>query len=173
MGGKDHASARYISTCLSKITRSIFPEADDHSLKYQEDDGEMVQPEYYVPIIPMSLVNGAEGIGTGWSTYIPNYNPRDLVDQIKRKLQGEEFEDLVPFYKFYDGIIEEGKKNSFIIKGLVDMNEETDIVTIKELPIKKWTKNYKDWLDKEIASEGSPFKDMREYHTKYKIHFEI
>lgn len=80
MGGKDHASARYVSTCLNRITRFIFPEADDHSLKYLEDDGELVEPEYYVPIIPMCLVNGSEGIGTGWSTTIPNYNPMEIVD---------------------------------------------------------------------------------------------
>lgn len=78
-GGKDHASARYIHTHLHKVTRLLFPEADDHSLEYKEDDGHMVEPTFYVPIIPMVLVNGAEGIGTGWSTFVPNYNPRDLI----------------------------------------------------------------------------------------------
>jgi DNA topoisomerase-2 len=43
-GGDDHASARYIFTCLNKITRVIFPEADDHTLKYLEDDGQLVEP---------------------------------------------------------------------------------------------------------------------------------
>ena len=46
----------------------------------------MVEPVCYYPIIPLLLVNGAQGIGTGWSTEIPNYNPRELVDQIKSKL---------------------------------------------------------------------------------------
>lgn len=53
---------------LSKVTRLIFPEPDDHSLKYLEDEGLIIEPEWYMPIIPMALVNGAEGIGTGWST---------------------------------------------------------------------------------------------------------
>jgi DNA topoisomerase-2 len=57
-GGKDHASARYIFTNLNRITRVIYPEPDDHSLTYIEDDGQLVEPEYYVPIIPMGLVNG-------------------------------------------------------------------------------------------------------------------
>jgi len=65
---------------LNKQTRYLFPEADDHSLKYREDDGHIVEPDYYVPIIPMSLVNGADGIGTGWSTNVPNYNPRDVIN---------------------------------------------------------------------------------------------
>ena len=64
---------------LSKLTRAIFPEADDHSLTYNEDDGHIVEPHFYVPVLPMSLVNGAEGIGTGWSTNVPNYNARELV----------------------------------------------------------------------------------------------
>jgi DNA topoisomerase-2 len=64
---------------MHKLTRHIFPEPDDHILNYLEDDGHMVEPEFYIPIIPMILVNGAEGIGTGWSTNVPNYNPRDLI----------------------------------------------------------------------------------------------
>jgi DNA topoisomerase-2 len=75
-GGKDHASARYIFTNLSRVTRTIFVEADDHTLNYIEDDGQMVEPEFYMPVIPMVLVNGCEGIGSGWSTFIPNYDPR-------------------------------------------------------------------------------------------------
>ncbi len=76
LGGKDHASGRYIFTNLSRVARCLFPEADDHTLTYVEDDGQVVEPQYYVPIIPMILVNGCQGIGTGWSTYIPNFNPR-------------------------------------------------------------------------------------------------
>jgi DNA topoisomerase-2 len=66
-----------------------------------------VEPEYYAPIIPMVLVNGAEGIGTGWSTNIPNYNPLDLIKQIKRRLAGQPFEQIHPWYKHFDGEIYE------------------------------------------------------------------
>ena len=79
MGGKDSASARYIFTALNPITRMIFIEEDDHVLDYLIDDGDIVEPNYYVPILPMILVNGAEGIGSGWSTFVPNYNPREIV----------------------------------------------------------------------------------------------
>lgn len=85
-GGKDHASARYIFTCLNKVTRYIYPEPDDHVLTYIEDDGQLVEPQYYVPILPMGLVNGCEGIGTGWSTNVPNFNPRQIVSLIYKKL---------------------------------------------------------------------------------------
>ena len=76
MGGKDAASARYIHTRLNHITRHIFKEDDDHSLTYLIDDGDLVEPKYYVPVLPMVLVNGAEGIGTGWSTDVPNFCPK-------------------------------------------------------------------------------------------------
>lgn len=81
-------------------------EEDDHVVKYLEDDGERVEPEWYLPIVPMCLINGAEGIGTGWSTNIPNYNYRHLADQIKRKLlTGQEFSEIHPWYKGFQGQI--------------------------------------------------------------------
>ena len=82
-GGKDAASARYIYTTLSKVTRAIFPEPDDHLYTYIIDEGQMIEPEFYLPIIPMVLVNGTAGIGTGWSTKVPCYNPREIVDAIR------------------------------------------------------------------------------------------
>ena len=84
MGGKDCASARYIFTALSPVTRYLFPESDDQVLQYLEEEGQSIEPNHYLPIIPLSLVNGAEGIGTGWSTFIPQHNPRDIVDNIRR-----------------------------------------------------------------------------------------
>ena len=62
-GGKDHASARYIYTRLSPITRFLFPKDDDILLDYLNEDGQSIEPTWYVPIIPMVLVNGSEGIG--------------------------------------------------------------------------------------------------------------
>jgi DNA topoisomerase-2 len=56
---------------LSPVTRTIFPEADDAVLEYLVEEGQSIEPNHYLPIIPMVLINGAEGIGTGWSTFIP------------------------------------------------------------------------------------------------------
>ena len=86
-GGKDHASRRYIFTRLSHITRNVFPPEDDAILKYLDDDGQMVEPVYYVPIIPMILVNGAVGIGTGFSTKIPCYDPKTLINIVIIRLK--------------------------------------------------------------------------------------
>lgn len=61
----------------------------------------------YMPVLPLVLVNGAEGIGTGWSTFIPNFNPRDIVDNLRRLIAGEEMVAMHPWYKNFTGTIEE------------------------------------------------------------------
>ena len=103
MGGKDAASPRYIFTCLEPIARTIFHPDDDDLLTYLSDDGASIEPEYYVPVIPMVLVNGSDGIGTGYSSAINNYNPRDIIANLRRKLQGEDFVPMTPFYYGFEG----------------------------------------------------------------------
>ena len=68
MGGSDSAQPRYIHTCIPDIVPYIYKKEDMNVLTYNDDDGFLVEPEFYVPIIPMILVNGSEGIGTGWSS---------------------------------------------------------------------------------------------------------
>lgn len=63
---------------------------DDNLLKYNYDDNQRVEPEWYMPIIPSVLVNGAEGIGTGWASKIPNYDIREIISNIHRMLSGDE-----------------------------------------------------------------------------------
>lgn len=97
---------RYIFTKLSPITRMIFNPSDDAILKYEYDDNQKIEPVWYIPILPMVLVNGAEGIGTGWMTKIHNYNPREIVDNLRKMLDGEEPSDMLPWYKNYKGTIQ-------------------------------------------------------------------
>jgi hypothetical protein len=72
---------------------------DDALLKYLDDDGFPIEPEFYVPVIPLVLVNGAEGLGVGWSTSVPAYNPIDIIDNILRKMRGEEMVEMMPYYR--------------------------------------------------------------------------
>ncbi len=97
-GGRDAASPRYIFTRLAPLARHLFNEADDRLLAYQQDEGQAIEPAWYAPILPTVLVNGAEGIGTGWSTSVPNYSPRDLAANLKRMLDGGEPEPMTPWY---------------------------------------------------------------------------
>jgi len=105
-GGKDCASARYIFTLMSPLTRLIYHPLDDPLLDYQVDDGQKIEPQWYLPIIPMVLVNGAEGIGTGWSTKIANHNPREIMRNLKKMINGEEPTPMHPWYKNFTGRME-------------------------------------------------------------------
>lgn len=108
MGGKDHASARYIFTYLNPLTRLVFPEDDDPLLDQIEEEGMKIEPNSYVPILPMVLVNGAEGIGTGWSTSIPCFNPGEIVKNLQQKLKNPDFTftKMMPWYRNFTGTIE-------------------------------------------------------------------
>ena len=119
-GGKDSASERYIFTQLHKITRSIFPQTDDAILEYLDDDGLSVEPRYYAPIIPMILVNGSKGIGTGFSTDILPYNPLTIIQYIKNKLNStlsdNDFE-FHPYFHGFNGSIIQSSPNKYLIVG--------------------------------------------------------
>jgi DNA topoisomerase-2 len=105
-GGKDAASARYIHTALAKLTRLLFHASDDKVLTYLDEEGISIEPEWYIPVIPTVLVNGAEGIGTGWSSSVPNYNPRDIVANLKRLAAGEELQPIHPWYRGFKVIVQ-------------------------------------------------------------------
>lgn len=149
IGGDDAASERYIFTLLNSLTRYIFPEADDAVLTYKDDDGTLVEPEYYVPIIPFCLMNGISGIGTGFSCEIPSYNPKDIVSYLKSKLSSSTNAnaiDFIPYYEGYQGTVEKIGEHKYLIKGKYDVIGE-DKIRITELPIGTWTMPYITFLE--------------------------
>jgi len=148
-GGDDAASERYICTQLNKLTRLIYPEADDPILTYLEDDGTPVEPMFYVPIIPMQLVNGGKGIGTGFSTDILNYNPLAIMDYVQQRLAGETATNLtalVPYYTGFKGQIIPLSESKFLLKGVYEILSDKQ-VRITELPIGTWTDDYKKYIE--------------------------
>lgn len=147
-GGKDSASERYIFTKLNKITRMIYKEEDDVILDYINDDGTIVEPVHYAPIIPMILVNGSKGIGTGFSTEIMCYDPLIIIDYIQNVLKGKSNDsiDFIPYYQGYKGTIDKITENKFIMKGIYKV--EGNKVHITELPVGTWTDDYKEFIEK-------------------------
>jgi DNA topoisomerase-2 len=151
-GGDDAASERYIFTRLEKITRSIFPAVDDNILKYLNDDGTLVEPIFYAPIIPMILINGSKGIGTGFSTDIMSYNPVQIIDYLVSKLGDAGFintTDFLPYYEGFNGSISKISDSKFLIKGKYE-KLSADKVRVTELPIGFWTENFKELLEELI-----------------------
>jgi DNA topoisomerase-2 len=147
-GGKDSASERYIFTRLNKITRFLYPEADDNILKYLKDDGYPVEPIFYVPIIPMVLVNGSKGIGTGFSTDIMCFNPKDIIQYLKNKLNNltNELITFVPYYEGFKGQILKISDTKFLFKGIYEVIGP-DKIRVTELPVGHWTQDFKEHLE--------------------------
>jgi len=144
----DSASERYIFTQLNTLTRAIFPEMDDAVLNYLDDDGTMVEPDYYVPIIPFALVNGISGIGTGFSCSIPAYNPQTIVGYLKNKLRGlsNDGVSFVPYYEGFKGSVAPIDSQKYLIKGCYEKIGE-DKIRITELPVGTWTMPYISMLE--------------------------
>ena len=146
-GGKDSASERYIFTQLNKITRSIFPSTDDNVLTYLNDDGLLVEPIYYAPIIPMVLVNGSKGIGTGFSTDIMCYNPLQIIDYLNHKLLSTDGAiDFIPYYEGFTGRITKISDDKFLIKGVYE-KLAVDKIKVTELPVGYWTEDFKELIE--------------------------
>ena len=166
-GGKDSASPRYIHTYLQPGVRKLVPEADFEVLKYRDDDGLPVEPEWYAPVLPMLLVNGARGIGTGYSTNIPPCDPKVLKKMLISKITaGHPLSStkLVPYY--------EGFKGTYTEEGAVGVYKKVgDEFVVTELPPGTWTADYREWLEKELA-EGR-IKDFVDTSTDQDINIRI
>ncbi|XP_013109080.1 DNA topoisomerase 2 [Stomoxys calcitrans] len=175
-GGKDCASARYIFTIMSPLARMIFHPSDDPLLQYEVDDGQKIEPVWYMPIIPMVLVNGADGIGTGWSTKIFNHNPRDIMKNIRRLLANEEPTPMHPWYKNFRGDIEYISDGRYISSGNIQIIQG-DKIEISELPVGTWTQTYKENVLEPLSNGSEKVKaiisDYREYHTDTTVRFVI
>ena len=144
-GGKDFASPRYIFTRMEEITNIMFDDKDKPLYRNLIDDGQTIEPEYYVPIIPTILVNGSAGIGTGYSTSIPCYNPHDIIKSVRKVIAGKTINDLIPWYRGFKGYIIKSGPNTYLTKGIYKVLDPKT-VEITELPIGTWTENYKNML---------------------------
>ena len=177
LGGKDSASERYIFTQLNKLTRLIFPVEDDAILTYLNDDGTPVEPIYYVPIIPMILVNGSKGIGTGFSTDIMSYNPLQIINKLELMLQNMDHKiDINPYYQGFKGSIKFLRTDKkYLIKGLYQKISENKI-KVTELPIGQWTEDYKIYIESLMDNkkkEKNYIKDYTDLSTDITVDFTI
>ena len=161
-GGKDAGSPRYIFTRLEDLTPKIFMMQDDPILKPQYDDGTPIEPKTYAPIIPMILINGSEGIGTGFSTFIPPFNPKEIITNLKNKFNNKPYEKMIPYYNGFEGTTIEIDDTHYEFHGKYTINDNKLIIT--ELPIGLWTFKYKEFLEKKLAED--PEKEAKEKEAK-------
>lgn len=158
-GGSDAASPRYIHTALEPMVRALIKKDDDAVLRYMDDDGIHVEPESYMPVVPLLLINGALGIGTGFSTTVLPYNPRDIIDVLRGRLNGRlqdlNTQQLVPWWFGFQGPVygaADGK--TWTTKGLYTFeDDDAAVIRIRELPVGTWTKDYKAFLDDMLVAQ--------------------
>jgi DNA topoisomerase-2 len=186
-GGKDAANARYIFTKCDVMTRLLFRPEDDVLLTHVMDDGDKVEPVYFVPILPLVLINGCTaGIGTGWSSQVPCYNPLDLVTCVTQWLshrdavqngKGDavfEFPDIHPWYQGFKGTIEKVAGNKYVTKGKISQKKGRGAAmsaVVTELPISLWTDKFKETVEELV--EEKHLKSYKNYSTDVDIHFEL
>jgi len=192
-GGEDASSPRYIYTLISKLARLMFKEEDNRVLNYLNEDGLSIEPDYYVPIIPVALINGAIGIGTGYSTNIPQFNPEEIIniyldiindinknigkilneEDIKKVINlidDKEIDEIEPFYLGFKGEIYKTDKGIYNSKGIYKwLNKST--LEITELPIGTWTENYKEFLEDLIVKNNPNLKSFESHYTTKNVRF--
>ena len=180
MLGEDAASPRYIHTRMDRFTRLLFRKEDDALLEYLEDDGESIEPQEFAPILPTILINGSVGIGSGYSSNIPLYNPKDVLacvrEWLKQKCYTEAvvpvFPDIHPWYRGFNGTIEkvEKDKHRYITKGVLTRGKG-DVVTVSVIPVNMSIDSFKSSLDDLL--EAKKIKSYKNFSTDNAPHFEI
>ena len=179
-GGKDCASARYIFTKLHAYTPLLFSKLDEPLLKDQYDDNQKVEPTYYVPLLPLLLVNGCHtAIGTGWSSSVPCFNPTEILHHVRHWIRDHErgveylFPELVPWYRGFTGTIEKVDDKKYMTTGRLSTTEKRGVTTytVHELPLGTWTDRYKAFLYD--LREKKIVKDVKNYSTTETVHFEF
>jgi DNA topoisomerase-2 len=172
MGGKDAASPRYIFTQLSAEADKLFHKDDDPLLTYLEDDGTPIEPVYFVPTLPLVLINGTTGIGTGYSTQVPCYNPIDIRANVTRLLNGHEQVPMTPWYHGFKGTITEESPGTgkYTTRGTYNTLSQ-DTIEITELPIGTWTNDYKEFIDGMLVN--NEIKGYENHSTETDVRFVI
>jgi DNA topoisomerase II len=171
--GKDAAHARYIYTKLSPWTRSLFPKEDDPLLHVQVEEGKTIEPEFYLPVLPVLLLNGVQGsIGTGWSSTIPSYNPKDCEAWVRARLRGEVAITPEPWVRDFTGTITRSGDCSYITAGIhTPPSAPRAPHLISEIPLGMSIDKCKEHL--EDLLEQHKIRKLVNHSTPNKVHFEF
>nr|WIL05274.1 topoisomerase IIA [Pithovirus mammoth] len=175
--GEDTPDSRYPFTCPEKWWPYVFRKEDEPLLTYVEDEGQILEPVTLLPILPMCMINGCNGIGTGWSTFMPNHSPSEVADWLEKKILEQELPEINPWYMGFEGGIylkpvrqeevdddddHEGEVGySMITSGI--FHQKGDQVIITELPIGRGMQKYSEWL--KTLVEAKIIKDYQDKST--------
>lgn len=173
-GGKDQSQPRYIFTNIEPLSKKIFHSDDNKILDHQYSDNLQIEPEWFMPIVPMVLINGAKGIGTGFSTEILQYDLKSITEALKCLMDKKSIPELTPSYRGWEGEVEKivtgvteekEEKVSYVFKGKYEVDQKNKTITVTELPLYEWTESYKEFL---INLENAKKEKKSFYINKFK-----
>lgn len=170
---KEPGAGRYIFTKLSPYFRQLFKKEDDDILEHNYVDGEKIEPKLYLPILPLVLLNGTTGMGTGHSCEIKSYHPIHIRDAVLKVLNGKQLVPgtLIPWFRGFHGDIQRNPENGqVIITGKLKIENSTTI-RITELPVGTFLDQYKDHLNK--LEEQDFIKDYEDFSSEDSFNFKI
>ena len=167
----ESGAPRYIGTKLNKNFKFLFK--DFELLKYREEEGSLIEPYYFLPIIPMVLVNGTSGIAVGFASKILNRNPIDIITSCISFLNGKDIKEVKPYSPYFKGdyIQDENNNKKWVLRGKVKV-ANTTTVHITELPPSMTYEKYEEILDglvedKAIVNYEDNCKDDINYVIKF------
>lgn len=140
---KEAAASRYVFCRVSENFRKIYK---DHEVAPKHEDAEHLPPAFYLPIIPMVLLNGVKGIATGYATTILPHSFESVVKATKQALNGEEITPpQVCFPKFTGSVVELGE-GKYELHGKYKFTSRTQMY-IDEIPYSFDRIKYVELLD--------------------------
>ena len=170
---KEAAAGRYIFTKFSPNFRKVFKKEDDSILENIEVDGDKIEPKFYTPLLPMMLVNGAQGTGTGHACVILSYHPEKVRDAVLAVVNGKKLKPmgLTPWFNGFTGTVERNQETGqVVVKGRLEVVNSTTI-KIVELPVGIYLDTYKDHLQK--LEEADFIKDFEDRSTDEGFEFVV
>lgn len=167
--GADAASPRYTFVQLNPVTGNLFRKEDSPILQWTFDEGMRTEPVFYIPVISTLLVNGCRSIATGYSTYIPPFDPKDLVANVRRSLKKNPRSKITPFFRGFQGVVEDKNDGNFLCRGVYKVVGER--VHISEIPIGTSIMSYKHFLDSLV--EKKSISSYEEECTDSEVKFDV
>ena len=170
----ESGAPRYISTKINENFRKLYK--DFELLTPQFEEGDEIEPKYFLPIIPTVLLNGSSGIAVGFSTNILNRSPKQLIKACIAKLDGKRIPTLTPWINEYSGKFERDPDkaknyNKWMMNGIIDIVNTTTI-RVKELPpsmtYEKYESHLNQLIDKKIITD---YEDNCQSNVDYTIKF--
>lgn len=172
---QEAASPRYLYVRHSKYT-PIW-KTDYDLLEFEEEEGQYVEPKYYLPIIPVILCQRQQGMAPGYAFSTMSYSPIDIIDACKEILTSRKKKDILDDFVIHPYIRDIKKKNwkfeedKWINYGEFKWDEKRKQIIITDLPYDTSFDSFEKLLNKLV--ENDDIKDWKNISSGNEIEYHI